>query len=173
MLCSRRKSVPDAIPMPVGEAAYSATDLLHRRTPLVHRFHAGMDGTCVEVDTNSPWMGHAIRAFEARNACYGHKWAKWEIEVEVRGEEESCSSPMDEESGYETCSFGPSRSCRMEDGSWFAHTPPSIDGVGFVLVTGDGFRQAAKLKLYLDLVSRLVLQVDAFGLRAKDGGAAA
>ncbi len=170
----RRKSVADAIAEPVDEAAYSATDLLHRRTPLAHRFRVAMGATHLEIETNSPQMGQAICPFQAWETIHGQSaCAKWEIEVEVRAEEETCFSPMDAESFDEMHSFGPSRSFRMEDGSWFAHTPPSMDGVGFVFVTGDECHQVRKLKSYLDLVHRFVVGADVEGFRAEGDEVAA
>jgi hypothetical protein len=46
----------------------------------------------------------------------------------------------------------------LADGSWFAHTPPSLNGVGFAMVTGDDCHQVQQLAIYLKTIQRFVAE---------------
>jgi hypothetical protein len=145
--------------------AYSATDLLHRRTALPFRFQASMGEAAIEIRTNSQLCAEAIRESRERHANRPQRRiGRWEIEVETQSPEGACVLQNDIENGCETFAFGPSRSFRMGDGSWFAHTPPAVDGVGFAFVAGDAGCQVEKLRLFLGLVSEFVLESVAEGI---------
>ena len=73
----------------------------------------------------------------------------WEIAVEVRSE---TASLLDREAknGFDDYWIGPSRSLRMNSGSWFAYTPPVLDGVGFAMIAGDECSQILQLTAFLN-----------------------
>lgn len=137
-------------------AQFAATDMLHRRVPLSCHFHFVMGERAVRIKTDSGLIGKAIRRVKLpTDATWERRVAEWEIAVEVCGE---CfpQSLEDAEEQFETCRFGPSRSVRMVDGSWFAHTPPSLNGVGFAMVTGNECHQVQQLAIYLRAVLSFV-----------------
>jgi len=41
----------------------------------------------------------------------------------------------------------------MSSGSWFAYTPPSLDGVGFAMIAGDECSQIRQLASYIGNVN--------------------
>jgi hypothetical protein len=138
-------------------AAYSATDWLHRRTALPLGFRGVMGGTAIEVRTNSRLFADAIRGLMQRDSSLRlGRAARWEIEVEVQIHDEASMTVSHGEDGCERFSFGPSCSIRMGDGSWFAFTPPCIDGVGFVFVAGGEDYQAKRLRSFLASVVEFV-----------------
>jgi hypothetical protein len=124
--------------------------MLHRRTLLPFRFRCAYGNSAVTIETNSELIEDALRRLECtvdekRLAVSGN----WEITVETF--EDRCEFRPDGHTGggFETFHFGSSRSLRMDDGSWFAHTLPSLDGVGFVLMSGSECHQLRQLTLYL------------------------
>jgi hypothetical protein len=129
---------------------FAATDLLHRRILLPFRFQCAYRNSAVTIETNSELIGDAIRRLECAVDDKGLAVSgRWEITVEAL--RAGCEfQPGDHTGGgFETFCFGSSRSLRIGDGSWFAHPSPSIDGVGFVMVSGDECHQLRQLILYL------------------------
>ena len=135
---------------------FAATDMLHRRVRLSLRFQLPLEEAVINVKTNSTLIGEVILQLNSDflpiEDC---GVAEWEIAVEECNE--VAHSPIDSVEGEcETCCFGPSRSIRMNNGSWFAHTPPSLSGVGFALVTGGECQQVQHLATYIEMICRFV-----------------
>jgi hypothetical protein len=131
---------------------FAATDMLHRRVPLPHWFQFVMGESIVFIKTNSPLVDLALDSPVLSSSSIGEAGAEiWEIAVEVQNETAS-SLGWEEADGFEIHSFGPSRSLRMDSGSWFAHTPPSLSGVGFAMISGDESSQIRQLAGLLDKI---------------------
>ena len=136
---------------------FAATDMLHRRVSLPSHFYFVLGERAVRIKTDSRLIGKAIRSAKLRVVAISESASvEWEIAVEV------CGDPLAlgiEAFGQqvETCWFGPSCSARLADGSWFAHTPPSLNGVGFAMVTGDEWHQVQQLSLYLRTILSFVV----------------
>ena len=134
------------------QADFAATDMMHRRIPLLHRFQLMLGDSIVAIKTDSPLMNEALGSCVGSigSSCNADS-AVWDIAVEVRNE----AAPLqgcDEMDGFETCCFGSGRSLRLESGSWFAHTPPSLSGVGFAMISGDESCQIQQLEAFLDRI---------------------
>ncbi len=141
-----------------SQAQFAATDMLHRRVPLSSHFHVVLGDRAVRIKTDSWLIGKAIRSVKLPTHPPSESGvAEWEISVEVRNG--SLAPPIDSEGEQvETHCFGPSCSVRLADGSWFAHTPPSLNGVGFAMVTGDDCHQVQQLAIYLKTIQRFVAE---------------
>jgi hypothetical protein len=137
---------------------FADTDMLHRRAPLRYRCEMGLGGSFVAIKTDSPLMEEALAGLAG---CIGaiaqDDHAEWEISVEARDLAAHFADEVQAET-FETGCFGPSRSVRMSTGSWFAHTPPSMSGVGFVMVNGNGCRRTLQLVAYLKMVLRFLAE---------------
>jgi hypothetical protein len=143
----------------IDEAEYSGTDWLHRRTALPLRFRAVLGGAAIEIRTNSQLFGEAVSELQRREALQRQSRVfRWEIEVETKSENEACVPQVDGSNDCERFAFGLSRSIRMGDGSWFALTPSSMDGVGFVSVAGEEGSQVNKLRSFFGVVREFVLE---------------
>jgi len=142
--------------IPAQPGQFAATDMLHRRAPLPFRFQLALGESAVCIKTDSGLMGEALRGLGlsvGSNTDLGD--AEWEIAVEEWDE----SSPLPtetEEEDSETYCVGPSRSFRIADGSWFAHTPPSLSGVGYAMVAGGECNQVQQLGIYIKTILRFV-----------------
>jgi len=135
---------------------FAATDMLHRRVPLCYRFEMVSAGCLLVIKTDSLPMEDAFGGLaEYIGAVIQDDHAEWEISVEARDRATDISDELQAEI-FETFCFGPSRSVRMDTGSWFAHTPPSMSGVGFALVNGNECQQTLQLNAYLKMVLRFL-----------------
>ena len=133
-------------------ADFAATDMLHRRIPLTYQFRFMMGESILFIKTNSRLINAALGGHVRGSASIGEAGAAvWEIAVEVQNENASLSD-REEAEGFETYSFGPSRSLRMDSGSWFAYTPPSLSGVGFAMVSSDESCQTLELAAFLEKI---------------------
>ncbi len=142
---------PAALP-----AQFAATDMLHRRVSLPCHFHAVLGKRAVRIKTDSRLIGKAIRCVKLPTGPIPESAAvEWEIGVEIYGEPSPLSMEATEDQ-IEAHWFGPSCSFRMDHGSWFAHTPPSLNGVGFAMVTGDECNQVRQLATFLRAIQRFV-----------------
>jgi hypothetical protein len=137
-------------------AQFAATDMLHRRVCLPLRLQLPLQDAAIDVKTNSILMGEAIlerkpNVSSMEDCCV----AEWEIAVEECNE--FAPSPIKSaEEEFETCCFGPSCSIRMNNGSWFAFTPPLLSGVGFAIVTGGECQQVQQLATYIEMICSFV-----------------
>jgi hypothetical protein len=133
-------------------ADFAATDMLHRRIPLTYQFRFMMGESILFIKTNTPLIHAALGGHVRGASSIGEAGAAaWEIAVEVQSENASLPGAEKAE-GFETCSFGPSKSLRMGSGSWFAYTPPSLSGVGFAMVSRDESCQIRELAAFLDKI---------------------
>jgi hypothetical protein len=133
-------------------AAFAATDLLHRRIQLPYRFQLGLERSNVLVKTDSPLMWRVLRSSAESSGLIAESGvAVWEIAVEVQNEATSSLS-VEMTDSFDAYSFGPSRSLRMSSGSWFAYTPPSLNGVGFAIVSGDECCQVRQLLAFFERI---------------------
>jgi hypothetical protein len=131
-------------------AQYAATDMLHRRVLLPYRFELLLGTSTVLIKTDAALMKMALSGYSRSSMLVGEVFAAvWEIAVEVQSN--TAAQPHCEAAnGFDDYWVGPSRSLRMSSGSWFAYTPPSLDGVGFAMIAGDECSQIAQLAALLD-----------------------
>jgi hypothetical protein len=133
-------------------ADFAATDMMHRRVPLLHRFQLVLGESNVLIKTDSQLINAALGSCARSSDPLDNDYdAVWEIAVEVQNQ--SALLPgWRETDGFEIYSFGSSRSLRLDGGSWFAHTPPLLSGVGFVMISGDESCQIRQLARFLDKI---------------------
>lgn len=137
--------------------AAASTDLLHRRAVLPYCLRFVLRGSSVCVKTDSPLMSEALRGLNLLSDLSGRAAdAEWEIAVEASGKGEAAVRHGAGTEPIEIYRFGPSRALRMSSGSWFAHTPPSLSGVGFAMVAGNECDQIHQLCVYLSAIRNLV-----------------
>ena len=142
----------EARSLAIAPVEFAATDMLHRRVPLRHRCELGAGGSLFVIKTDLPLMEEALNALAGRMEVIAPNYdAQWEISVEASDRAAHFPDAVQTES-FETFCFGPSRSVRMGAGSWFAHTPPSMSGVGFVMVNGNECQRTLQLVVYLKMV---------------------
>lgn len=154
-------------------ASYAASDMLHRRVPLPYLYDLPFGDSTIAIATDSLLIGEAL--FRVTGSIVMHRWragAEWEITVEAQ--DEGVAFPAEEvEQRAGFYDFGPSRSLRLENGSWFAHTPPSISGIGFAFVSGSKSRQVMQIARYLKMILAFVGDsADPATPSAEGGGAA-
>lgn len=128
---------------------FAETDMMHRRTPLPLSGVLRLAGAPLVVRSNSLELQRVVGSFGLdQMTTNGAARCEWLIEVELR-------SDVDDLAGgdIETFSFGCSRSLRMASGSWFAWTPPEVNGVGFIRVSGSEADRARQLTAYLRAVA--------------------
>jgi hypothetical protein len=128
----------------------SSTDLLHRRVflPFSSRFVLRESIVCVKSDF--PLLSEALCRLNLPSDLSDRAVdADWEIAVETQREGENALRLGTDIEPIEVHRFGPSNALRMNCGSWFAHTPPSLNGVGFAMVAGDERDQIHQLCVYL------------------------
>jgi len=137
-------------------ARFAATDMLHRRTPLVHALRLTLGESTVRIRTDSLLIGEALRRVvrDLRGVRMIDE-SKWEIAVELQDGPASLLVKA-KDVGIETCRFGAARSVRLDSGSWFAHTPPSMSGVGFAMIAGNEKHQVQQLAAYLRTILRFL-----------------
>jgi hypothetical protein len=139
--------------------AAAATDLLRRRVALPYSFRFVLRESLVRIRTNSALMSRVCQSLEARSFLASKEAnVEWEITVETLEEIEAVDVAEPETSLFEVHRFGPSCAVRMANGSWFAHTPPSLNGVGFAMVNGTERDQIHQLSAYLRAIVNLVEQ---------------
>jgi hypothetical protein len=139
------------------KVAAAATDLLHRRIPLPYSFQFVLGEFAVCIETDSGLMGEALHSFNLSvDFTGGAANAEWEIAVETHDESEAAAFQEAATELIEVNRFGPSCALRMSSGSWFAHTPPSLNGVGFAMVVGNECDQIDQLAVYLRAILSLV-----------------
>ena len=146
----------EAMSFATEPVTFAATDMLHRRIELPHRFELVVGGLFLLIKTDSMLMEHALNGLLGSiGSIAAGDSVEWEIAVEVhiRTERRPVEARLE---ACETYSFGPSRSLRMNTGSWFAHTPPSLSGVGFAFVTGNECHQTRQLASYLKTILRFL-----------------
>jgi hypothetical protein len=133
------------------KSAAAPTDLLHRRVPLLYSFQIVYGGLVVCIRTNLPLMSKACQIQEVSSISEDGQANA----IEVQEEQIEATHLADRRAdSFEVHQFGPSHALRMNSGSWFARTPPSLDGVGFAMVTGNEQDQIGQLSTYL----RTILQ---------------
>jgi hypothetical protein len=137
----------------------ASTDLLHRRIPLPYSFRFVLGEFAVCIETDSALMREALLSLEmTADPVSGEANAEWEIAVETQEEARTAYRTEPGTSPFEVYRFGPSSAVRTDSGSWFAHTPPSLDGVGFAMVTGNERDQVNQLAVYLQTILILLEQ---------------
>ena len=140
-------------------AATASTDLLHRRILLPYSFRFVLGESAVCIKTNSALMGNALLGLEVTaDPAGGEADAEWEIAVETQGEARMAHLTGPEVSLFEVHRFGPSCAVRMDSGSWFAHTPPSLNGVGFAMVAANERDQIHQLSIYFRIILHVLDQ---------------
>lgn len=138
-------------------AAAASTDLLHRRIAMPYSFQLRVGDSAVRVKTDFAPMSKALLSLKTTTDPAGEEAnAQWEIAVETHGETEVADLPEAETGLFEVHHFGPSCAIRMESGSWFAHTPSSLNGVGFALVNGTERDQVRQLSVYLRTIAHFL-----------------
>jgi hypothetical protein len=147
--------MPETKPNASKAIPFAATDMLHRRVPLTYRVGFILQGRTLLVTTNSLLLEEALNGFTETLGAIDEGHAEWEIAVEVQNGALDPASEL-RESEFELHTFGPSRALRMDTGSWFAYTPPSLSGVGFAMVAGNECHQTSQLAAYLKAVMSLV-----------------
>jgi hypothetical protein len=141
------------------KAAAASTDLLHRRIPLPYSFQLVLRDSAICVRTDSTLMGEALYSLNIpADLTGGVANVEWEIAVETQRESEAAMCHGTETDPIEVCRFGLSIALRMGSGSWFAHTPPSQNGVGFAMVVGTERDQIDQLSVYLRAIVSLVYE---------------
>ena len=129
------------------KAAAASTDLLHRRIPLPYSFQFVLRDSAICVRTDSTLMGEALYSLNIpADLTGGVANAEWEIAVETQRESEAAMCHETETEPIEVC----------RSGSWFAHTPPSLNGVGFAMVVGTERDQIDQLSVYLRAIVSLL-----------------
>jgi len=128
---------------------FAATDMLHRRTPLPHSFVARCGVLSVAIRANDPVVAQGFLEENAEDrlapAISGNEW-----QIEITLDDSANSAAFEHRTwGAEVFAFGPSRAIRFANGSWFAHTPPSADGVGFFRLSVDA---NSRLRQFEDLL---------------------
>ncbi|MFZ1084095.1 MAG: hypothetical protein WAN35_03920 [Terracidiphilus sp.] len=135
------------------KAATASTDLLHRRILLAYSFQIVLGEFSVRIETDSALMDKALYSLNLPADLTGREaLGKWEIAVETYGESKASLSHGTATELIEVHRFGPSCAIRLSSGSWFAHTPPSLNGVGFAMVAGNERDQIDQLAVYLRAV---------------------
>lgn len=131
---------------------YAASDMLHRRIALPYSELFVLKVLPIRVKTDSALITEALRLLGASTVQANlAAISEWEIAVES-GETKLPNSDADS-GDLEVVHFGPSRAIRTNDGSWFAHTPPSTNGVGFAVVRGSQRDQVNHLADYIQTVA--------------------
>jgi hypothetical protein len=147
--------------------AAAATDLMRRRILLPHSFHFVLSKFAVCIATDSTAVGEALHRLGIPSGEGSRVTnAKWEIAVETQCEAGAPLFAELEIDPIEVHHFGASYAIRMGSGSWFAQTPPSLNGVGFAMVTGNERDQIDQLAVYLRAI---ISFFDDGGLRLKNG----
>jgi hypothetical protein len=132
------------------KAAAASTDLLHRRILLPYSFQFVLSESSICIRTDSTLIREALYSLNIpADLTGGVANAEWEIAVETQGESEAAMYHGAEIEPIEVYRFGPSFALRMGSGSWFARTPPSLNGVGFAMVVGTEHDQIDQLSVYL------------------------
>ncbi|MGD0829757.1 MAG: hypothetical protein ABR907_02360 [Terracidiphilus sp.] len=135
----------------------AATDLLHRRVPLPYSYQIALENTVGRIMTDSKLIYKALQCLgEHGSHPVSEVNAEWEIAVEDHSVPRLAHTIELAGNSIEVHRIGPSRAVRMENGSWFAHTPPSLCGVGFAIVNGNEREQTDQLSTYLHAVRHLV-----------------
>lgn len=135
----------------------AATDLLRRRIRLAHSFQFVLGESSVCIKTDSELIGKALdRLSLPIDLSGGAANGIWEIAVESYGESQTAQSTANELEPVEIHRFGPSVALRMGSGSWFAHTPPSLNGAGFAMLNGATQDRVDRLAGYLRAIFSLV-----------------
>lgn len=146
--------MPEASRIADAEIECAETDMMHRRTLLPYAVPIDLDGVPLLVRSNSAVLHEGVRLLRLPSQLARVPVrAEWQIEVEASGEPCECPGRS---SAVELFAFGPSRSLRMANGSWFAWTPPQANGVGFAFVCGNATEQATQLAEYLRTIADFV-----------------
>ena len=139
------------------KAAAASTDLLHRRIGLPYIFQFVLRDSAICVRTDSTLIGEALYRLNLPADLTGEASnGEWEIAVEIHGELEAALFRGAATEPIEVDLFGPSCALRMGSGSWFARTPPSLNGVGFAMVDGSTRDQIDQLSVYLRAIVSLL-----------------
>jgi hypothetical protein len=142
--------------------AFAATDMLHRRTLLPYAFVAWPGALSIAVRTNDAAIAHAfVKENGGHRVASAISGSEWLIEIAVTDSLARDSGLEHWMGDAEFFSFGSSRSIRFANGSWFARTPPSGDGVGFAWISGDADRQQRQFGDFLRIVALSVFGEDA------------
>jgi len=135
---------------------FASTDMLRRRVPLNYSCQLPVEEPAVFIRTNAPLIAEAVRGHVSDSGFTGgHGLATWEITVEFF-EHPMPSQIETDDANFESCRFPSGSAMRMICGSWFVHTPPSLDGVGFAFVSGSKSCQVQQLTAYLAAVLRFL-----------------
>lgn len=139
------------------KGAATSTDMLHRRVLLPYSFQLVLRTSSVCIRTDSTLILEALSSLNIPADFTGEAAnGEWEIAVETYGEIDTALCNVAKIEPIEFCRFGFSCSLRMGNGSWFAHTSPSLNGVGFAMVAGNTSDQINQLAFYLRTVVSLV-----------------
>jgi hypothetical protein len=145
--------VPDLDSPTRTSVGRAETDTIHRRTPLPYAIQVSAGDFALTVRTNFAGIKGAL---EERACDPGLVAAQWEIEVAPRADGATRCQALAGPPELEFFAFGPSRALRLSDGSWFAHTPPSMNGAGFAWVAGDEAEQTRQVARYMRAVLKFV-----------------
>ena len=139
------------------KAVAAATDLMQRRILLPYSFQILHREFAIGIKTNCVLLSEAFHRLELPldQTCQSES-AIWEIAAETRGEAGASLISRPDIDLIEIYRIGPSCAARMDSGSWFALTPPSLNGVGFAMVTGNERDQIHQLSSYLRTVLRFL-----------------
>jgi hypothetical protein len=149
--------VPEKHFLTADKVVAATTDLLHRRIFLPYSLQFSLRESVVLLKTNSTLMSEVFRRLELPLEPVSEVVnATWEIAVETERESGASRGTEPEIGQTEIYRFGSSCAVRMSSGSWFAHTPPAFDGVGFAMVTGDECDQIHQLFSYLQAILNLI-----------------
>jgi hypothetical protein len=140
-----------------AKTAAASTDLLHRRVLLPYALRLILRDSTLCIRTDSALMSEVLGNLNLPcDPSDGVANAEWEIAVETQREAVTAMSLGTEIEPVEIFRFGPSCALRMGSGSWFAHTPPSLNGVGFAMVGGTERDQIDQLSAYLRAILSLI-----------------
>jgi len=140
--------------------AFAATDMLHRRTPLLHEVRATFGSFSTMIHTNDAAVAEAfIDESRKDRSAFATSENEWQIEIAL---DDSAADGSEFKHEPEVCCFGSSRSIRFANGSWFAHTPPSGDGVGFLWLATDADSRVMQFADFLRSVALFVFDEGLF-----------